>query len=311
MTVHFDMNAPAVTPRAAATVLLLRDATGTGGGLELFFVRRNAKLQFMGGVYLFPGGKLDEADGDPAVPGTLDEAACASRLGEPASEAGATSLHNRGLFVAAARECLEESGVLLAADAPSLSAEALEALRREVDVEHKPLGAALAERGLTLDLRALVPFARWITPREETRRFDARFFMALAPANALASHDTRETVASEWLAPREALARCDRGEIQLAPPTYRTVQQFAAMRSAREAIERAPTRVPTYEPRAMPDPETEGGFLIVLPGDPLHETPDPLALTDLSHTALGAATRFAYRDGAWKPSATTALPPIA
>lgn len=292
MSVHFDPHAKPSTPRDAASVVLLREGAD---GIELFFVKRNSSLAFMGGVFLFPGGKLDEGDCDPAVPASHDGDACASRLGEtPATRA-------RGLFVAAARECLEEAGVLFTAGAQKLTHDELAALRHRVDVEHEPFGVALASLGLALDLGALVPFARWITPPEETRRFDARFFMARVPADAAASHDTRETVASEWLAPRAALERFARREIVLAPPTYRTVQHFAALPSAHDALAHAPATVPTYAPRALVDPANPAGFLVVLPGDPLHAEADPLAGTALSNLAVGASTRFAYHEGVWRP----------
>ena len=83
---------PAEVPvRPAATVMLLRDAaTGSeSGGLEVFVLRRTNNAAFAGGMYVFPGGRVDPADGEG------DEA----------------------YVVAAIRECFEECGVLLAADA--------------------------------------------------------------------------------------------------------------------------------------------------------------------------------------------------
>ena len=124
----FDRDAPAITPRDAATVILLRDGPT---GLELFFVKRHADVRFMGGAYVFPGGKLDEADLDPRVPADLDAASAATRLGE------SDAPRARGLYVAAARECLEEAGVLFAREA--VSPDDVATLRLACDVEKKPL----------------------------------------------------------------------------------------------------------------------------------------------------------------------------
>jgi 8-oxo-dGTP pyrophosphatase MutT (NUDIX family) len=244
----------------------------------------------MGGAYVFPGGKLDPADADPSVPADLDDATAAGRLGE---DDGARA---RALHVAAARECLEEAGVLFVDGA--VDAHVVAALRHACDVEKKPLGPMLIERGLSLRLRALVPWTRWITPRVESRRFDARFFVAVAPAGVDATHDTRETVASLWLTPREALARAHREEIVLVPPTYRSVEVLAQQPDVAHVLAMPPAAIPTLEPVVVPGPD--GGVVVALPGDPLH----PLSLQPM--TAEGRvdssrlATRFLYDGGAWR-----------
>lgn len=65
----------------------------------------------------------------------------------------------------------------------------------------------------------MVPFCRFITPEAISRRFDAWFFMALAPAHAPARIDGGEIVDARWLRPAAALAAADDGEIGLAFPT--------------------------------------------------------------------------------------------
>ena len=291
MTVQFDRDAPAVTPRDAATVILLRNGPT---GFEVFFVKRRAEVRFMGGAYVFPGGKLDEGDRDPNVPADVDGSAAAQRLGDTDPTLA------RGLHIAAARECLEEAGVLFATS--DVSPDDVAALRHAVDAEKKPLLEILPPRGLSLRLSALVPFARWITPRQETRRFDTRFFLAVAPDGVTASHDNGETVASEWLAPREALARAEREEIVLEPPTYRTVQRLAEAGSIEAALAlAAPGRVDLtpHEPRvAFTD---DGAIVILLRDDPDHGGSDAqVRAGDIIDPAREIATRFSYRDGAWK-----------
>ncbi len=285
MTVGFDLGAPAVTPRDAATVVLVRDGED---GLELFFVKRRADIRFMGGAYVFPGGKLDAEDSSPTIQADLDDPQCRERLREP------DNANARALFVAAARECLEESGVLFADHA--LTDAALEEMRRALDVEHQPFGQVLSARGLSLRLSSLRPLARWLTPKGETRRFDARFFIAAAPRGARASHDTRETVDSVWLSPREAIARAHRGEIVLVPPTYRTVEQCARAGTVDEALALAlaPDALPTLEPHAR---ARGAGYEILLPDDPEH--PECIPVESAQRSTSPLVSRFVYEDGRW------------
>jgi 8-oxo-dGTP pyrophosphatase MutT (NUDIX family) len=252
-------------------VLVLREGDGAP---EVFFVRRNAGASFMGGAYVFPGGRLDDADSDPDVPCDLDAAEAARRLGE------GDAARARGLHVAALRECLEESGILLAAgDVPD---EVAASLRRTLEGRSPaPIGPALRAAGVTLAARALVPFARWVTPRLETRRFDARFFVARAPTRSQhAAHDGGETVASAWLSPREAIARALRREIVLAPPTWRTLEGICDARTVDEVIARAPADLTPIEPDVVLDGDTP---CVVIPerGE--------------------LATRYRYDDGSWTP----------
>ena len=281
MTVGFDLHAPPVTPRDAASVILVRDGAQ---GVELFFVKRRADVRFMGGAFVFPGGKLDPEDDSPSIATDLDDAQCRARMGEP------DNALSRALHIAAARECLEESGVLLST-AP-VAHDRIARARHALDVEKRPLTEVLAELDATLALRELIPFARWVTPREETRRFDARFFIARADARTQASHDTRETVASAWLSPAEAIARAERREIVLVPPTYRTAQLLATARTADEAIALAQPSGHAWQPvvRAL-----ESSFEILLPDD--HDHPEHARFVSAQTPSF--VTRFVYDDGVW------------
>jgi 8-oxo-dGTP pyrophosphatase MutT (NUDIX family) len=281
VTVGFDLSGEPVAPRDAATVILVRDAAD---GIELFFVKRRADVRFMGGAFVFPGGKLEPEDASSAIVADLDDRACALRLGEEHNP------HARALFVTAARECFEESGVLLT-DEP-VSAERITAARHALDVDKSSFADVLARCGATLALSRLVAFARWITPRGETRRFDARFFLALVSSDTVATHDMRETVASAWLSPQEALARAERREIVLVPPTFRTVQQLAQVRSAREALALARSPVPRFEPVVR---ERDGAFEILLPDDVDH--PEYERFCDECEPSF--VTRFVYDGGLW------------
>lgn len=282
MTVGFSFDgSPPVTPRDAATVLVLREGDGAP---EVFFVRRNVGASFMGGAYVFPGGRLDPTDVDPEVPCDLDAADAARRLGEDDAPRA------RGLHVAALRECLEESGLLLSAS--PVDPDVVDALRGALVPRERPaLAALLQTHGVTLSCAALIPWSRWVTPRQESKRFDARFFVALAPPDvSRALHDGGETVASGWLTPADAIAKARAGEIVLAPPTWRTLAEIADAPDVAALLEVVHSPSVAWEPSVLPVGDS---FAVLLPDDPQH--PQALAAT-----RPGLPTRFVYRDGAWE-----------
>ena len=185
------------TPRDSATVVLLRDGAT---GLEVFLLKRSGLSDTFGEAYVFPGGKLDAHDCSPAALRALDTDAStlSGQLGEPALPPELAA----GLFVAALRELYEEAGVLLA-HGPSRPASA-----QPADWQAWLDGGAAA--GARLLASHMAPWSRWITPRMAAlskKRFDTRFFLALAPDDQVARHDNFETTASIWLSPREALQR--------------------------------------------------------------------------------------------------------
>lgn len=248
----------AAEPRDAATVILLRDEDE---GFSVFMVKRHAKSGFMAGAYVFPGGGLDEDDRAPdllarTVGRSADEAA--RSLGE---DDGARSL---ALHVAALRELFEEAGVLLADGAER----ALDARARLIE-KQTSFRAIVNELDLSLRADALTSLSRWVTPEIEPRRFDARFFLALAPAAQRAAHDRIEVTEGEWLRPADALARGARAEIQLPPPTLRTLELLALHARAADAIADAASRPPPLVRPAFCD-LGNGKWALTLPGDPQH-----------------------------------------
>ncbi|WP_437786222.1 NUDIX hydrolase [Sorangium sp. So ce1097] len=272
----FDQNRNPVRPRDAATVIVLRDGRA---GLEVFCVRRHASSSFMGGAVVFPGGKVDAQDGTEVW---------RDRATEPPARAAAFATEEapaRALCVAACRETLEE-GAILPTDA-ALSGDALDAVGREL-AAGTPLDAALERRGLKLALGALVPWARWITPLAEQRRFDARFFLLPLPRGQVGRHDGYETTTSFWAAPTAILERAGRGEIFLAPPTSRTLELLSAAADVRSAVALAERQslLPIC-PRFVPGDGAEPPYL-ALPGDPSHETRE---------RGVEGPTRYVLRNG--------------
>ena len=275
------------TPRDSATVVLLRDAPA---GMEVLLLRRHAQASNMAGVYVFPGGKLDEADCTLGSGGLLDQptATLHTRLAEPGTDAATAS----GLHVAALREALEECGLLLAE--PTAPGRALDALRaRAMLRDGMPFADMLTALQLRLQTRQLAPWSRWITPLSPTvssRRFDTRFFVALAPAGQTALHDNEETTESVWVAPRTALEQYRDGRIDLAPPQIMSLAHLARHASASSVLQAAQgQRPPTILPEAF---EQDGLRTICYPGDPLHSVPE---------RALPGPTRLRYQARRFAP----------
>ncbi len=263
-------------PKDAATVVLLRD----GAGLETFLLRRTGRAAFMAGASVFPGGKLDDDDLAPGVPlAGLDARAAATLLGEPDDEARAL-----GLYVAGIRETFEEAGVLFD------DAEAAASRTRAFDAaDRASFGACVRRLGTRLRLDALVPYARWITPPIEMRRFDARFFLAVVPDGQVAAHDGGEATEGAWMGIAEAMRAADEGRIVLAPPTLRTLYDLARFTRAEDALAAARARKP---PRIAPEVAREGGTMVLtLPGDRAHS---------VAEAAFGGPTRMVLDGGRFR-----------
>ncbi|MGZ4805826.1 MAG: NUDIX hydrolase [Ilumatobacteraceae bacterium] len=194
-----------IPAKPAATVMLLRDGDA---GVEVFMLRRTTSAAFARGMYVFPGGKVDAADGqdDP------------------------------GYVVAAIRECYEEAGVLLATDQDGTMVTDGHPALAHRDAVHEgtvDLLALCAEHGLRPAIDHLVWVSHWITPvGESSRRFDTRFFVAVAPPGQTSKHDDTETIASTWIRPGEALRREADGELAMMPPTIKSLQYLAVHHDA-------------------------------------------------------------------------------
>lgn len=245
----------------------------------MFCVRRHTSSGFLGGAVVFPGGKMDAQDGAEVW---------LERATEPPARAVAfatDAAQARALCVAACRETLEE-GAILPVDG-SLPDEEISVLGREL-AGGTPLHVALARRGLKLALAALVPWARWITPEAEARRFDARFFVLPLPHGQIGRHDGVETTMSFWAAPDEVLARAARGEFFLAPPTAHTLELLATAVDVRSAVALAERQclLPIC-PRFVPGDGDAPPYL-ALPGDPSHE---------IRERRTEGVTRYVLRDG--------------
>lgn len=269
---EFDPNQKITPPREAATVVIVRD---TSEGLEVFCVRRHAQSAFMGGALVFPGGKLDAKDQDPRW---FDRTTAV----DPRSALFSTNpAHALALAVAACRETLEEGRIL--PTRPGIKDDVLPDLLREAETEG--FLEALIRREIVLDVGQMAPFARWVTPTAEQRRFDARFYLLSVPEGQNGKHDEHETTMSMWAKPKDVLHAATQGQFFLAPPTARTLELLARERDVQGAYALAARQ--TLQP-VCPEFVAEDPPFIALPGDPAHS---------VREKRVDGPTRYVLRDG--------------
>ena len=265
--------------------MLLRPRLQTDhlGAFELFLVKRAARSGFMGGMYVFPGGKLDPSDQSGVIKSTISEndfldwhdRLHSSDFTNPAVD---ESL-GRGLLVASVREVFEEAGVLLAkaqATGRVLEIESEQTKARFLEWRDKLargdclFSEILMAEDLFLDPTMLTYFAHWITPSREKRRYDTRFFVAYQPSRQEPVVDEHEAEEGVWRSPLEAISDYRRGEISLAPPTLRILEDLGSKASISKIMDWAAARdVWPIMPRVGTVDEQ---IAILLPWDPHFES---------------------------------------
>jgi 8-oxo-dGTP pyrophosphatase MutT (NUDIX family) len=272
-----DPNRTPVPPRDAATLIVLRDADA---GLEVFCVERHPKSGFLGGAIVFPGGKVDVEDGSAEWNGAVDEGW---------RSATSDGRADRAQRIAGCREALEEAAILPVRGGVLSHEDLLDARARAAAKEQSILAFLLSHR-LRLNLDALHPFARWVTPAAEARRYDTRFYVTILPPNQRGAHDQRETTSSFWATPAQVLSRFDEGRVQLFPPTHRTLELLARAPNSAAAIALATTLcLDPICPRVVPQETT---MALVLPGDREHE---------IATSRVPGRSRFVLRQDRWLP----------
>jgi 8-oxo-dGTP pyrophosphatase MutT (NUDIX family) len=222
-------------PKKAVTVILLKEKEPEG--FEVFLLKRHEKSSFMGGNFVYPGGKVDPNDGTseicPFCQGVTPEEAY--KIFEKMFLPNESFAH----WVAGIRELLEEAGVLLAYDQKGNFFQ----IRNQKDQEKLLKYRDLLQKGkmticqlaqkenLLFALDHLHYYAHWITPEARPERFDTRFFLARYPAGQEASHDQKETTAGAWITPQKALEENLKGEVILSPPTLKTLEDISRFKT--------------------------------------------------------------------------------
>ena len=229
-----------VIPKKATTVILLRERRPEG--FEVFLLKRHEKSSFMGGNYVYPGGRVDREDGILEIC-TL----CKGITPDEAHQTFGGSIppgESLAHWIAGIRELFEESGVLLAYDQRENLFHPKDSVERERFLNYRgllqngklTLCQLAQEEGLLLALDQLHYYAHWTTPEAQSQRFDTRFFLARHPIGQEASHDQKETTAGLWLTPQKALAKNLEGEVILSPPTLKTLEDLSRFKGMEDVL---------------------------------------------------------------------------
>jgi glyoxylase-like metal-dependent hydrolase (beta-lactamase superfamily II)/8-oxo-dGTP pyrophosphatase MutT (NUDIX family) len=266
------------TLRLAASLVVLRERPS---GMEVLLLRRAVRANdFSSDAYVFPGGVVDANDraGHSACIG-MDDATASERL----------KLLDGGLdyYVAAMRECFEETGVLFACDengAP-LDALRLNEVRAQREALHDgqiDIASLCRSFGIRLMPRRLHYLSHWVTPLALAKRFDTRFFLAALPEAQQVEVDHVETAAHRWMRPQYALAHAD--QLRLLPPTRKLLQWLARMESVDLAMAAAGALadVPRIQPRLA---NGKRGRWPIAPDEPAWAE---LTLTDPDERGVGS-----------------------
>jgi 8-oxo-dGTP pyrophosphatase MutT (NUDIX family) len=290
-----QLNSEVITtpPLASATVVLLRDDPKKG--LQVFLLRRHTASVVLGGAYVFPGGKLDDADCTPDLHAHLDVSphTLHSALGEPDLSPAMAA----GLYMAAVREVLEECGVLFACVKDDPASAQTEQQRRQWQQQlhaGQAFGEVLQTAQLRVDTQHLAPWSRWITPVQPSvtnKRFDTRFFVAVLPDGQHPIHDNIEAIDSVWLTPFDALTRYWAGDLPLAPPQIMTLVSLLPHLDTHSVLKAAKGQIPRL---VLPEAFDEDGVRhLCYPGDPRHS---------VSQRAMRGPTRLRFVAGRFEPT---------
>ena len=293
--------------RPAATIMLVRDADhGGAAALEVCMLRRHLDSDFVGGAYVFPGGKVDDEDRSAAA-----GEACAGRSDAEASAMLDVPAGGLAYWVGALRECFEEAGVLLAYQGDGTTVVPVDLAspeaRRRLAASRAALNAGeigflelLLSARLQLAADRVHYFSHWITPEGAPKRYDTRFFVAALPPGQVPVHDEHETVDTVWVQPADALARAEAGEFDVIFPTMKNLQAISRFATSGELLAAAAAveRVPTVLPRVVAD---HRGLRILLPGDPGYDeavgTVDAGVAQELSAQEISAVVRSVDIEG--------------
>ena len=301
-----------VTPKKAATVILLRE--NEPQGFDVFLLKRHEKSSFMGGNFVYPGGRVDRDDGSLEI--------CSVSRGMTFEEAqkvlGGTFSPEESFahWIAAIRELFEEAGVLLAYDQKGNLIEQTNREKRERFLEYRKLlqedkisfSAMAQKENLLFALDRLHYYAHWITPEARPERFDTRFFLTRYPSGQEASHDQKETTLGIWITPKKALEENLKGDVILSPPTLKTLEDLSRFRTIEDIFHSL--KKDDIRPILPILTRISDTILIILPWDPEYdvfqkgEIPSPINHGRPSQRGDNT-TRLLMRENRWLPYCRT------
>ena len=259
-------SSPVAEPVRSATIMLLRDADA--GGVEVFMLQRHGAADF-GNAHVFPGGLAATDDYAQAL-----ERYCSGLDDREASRQLGLDSGGLGLWVAAIRECFEESGYLLARDfngalcqpaAPDHAARFAD-YRRALARNALSLRDVCDAESLTLTCGAIEYVSFWTTPVVFERRYATRFFVAAVPDGQRGVADGRETVDAVWVAARDAIDPAREPNLTLHPPTLENLRWLAGFDSVAETMQAARAMDKASIPEILPEvSRDDAGLRVTLP----------------------------------------------
>ncbi|MCM0034540.1 MAG: MBL fold metallo-hydrolase [Burkholderiaceae bacterium] len=257
---------PPAVPRPAATVILARNVSD---GIEVFMMERTTAVEFAKGMHVFPGGALDRADHHPEIASLcvgLDDKAASETLG----------IEQGGLayWIAAIRECFEESGLLLGyrgsdqlLQLAAHEAERLAALRVDMAQSKLSFMDILLQEQVQAATDRIAYYSHWVTQAGRPRRYDTRFFVAQAPEGQTALQDNHETVGQLWVRPDQAIDLHRSGTLNLMFPTIKTLESLAPFKYVEELLEYARKPRPKQVMAPVTGVDRSGVSHTLIPGD--------------------------------------------
>ncbi len=284
--------------KEASTIVLVR--TSRHENIEVLMLKRNMQSGYVPGAHIFPGGEVDVADyAEDAM------ALCHGITNEQASKRLGNTTSGLAWWGAAIRECFEEVGLLLATPATSPTGELVsldspkdierfKEYRSSVTAHPEQMVFVCRDEGLQLAASNLHYFSHWITPHGAPRRYDTRFFLAVAPSRQSPLPDSREIVEAVWITPQDALAQHASGTFDMLLPTVKTLEQLSRFDNVATLLEWAAAleHIPTIQPRMRAE---NGSITVLIPGDPGYEEADGNSPAKLA--ASGVMTNAKFRHG--------------
>ncbi len=262
-------------PLDSATVILIRDSSK--GQYEIYLMRRREEPNFLSGAHVFPGGCMDDEDCSTEL-ALYTNGISAAVKGLKSHEPELPEEKLRGILFAAIREIFEEAGILLAYDSsgnilnfsdndPAI-ADRFNEYRFKVYEKKITLIDIAKRENIRYATDLLIPYAHWITPdvKFATLRFDARFFITKIPQGQIPVHDNIELTESFWITPGRAMEKFNTGEINLMPPTIKTIEELNEFDSSNDLFASVQEKkINTILPESF---KVENGYGIKLPHDP-------------------------------------------
>ena len=268
-----DYDPAAIPVREAATVLIVDERPD----LQVLMLKRNARSVFVGDMWVFPGGAVDDADRHPdiedLVEGWSDESA-SLRIDQPSG--------GLGFWVAALRETFEEAGLLLAGEPGFDDLVPLEPGSERFDHHRDGLNAGaidfssiLRSEGLTMRAAEMHYVSQWVTPLGPPRRYDTRFFVTERPSSQVPLHDDDEAVHHEWMSATDAIEANEAGDMVMMTPTVAMLKRLATFGSVDEAMASAAAAGPADDEAVRIRFDDDGPHRIAFPADEDYEHADP------------------------------------